>query len=215
MTAVKTPSYRQRVGYQAGLLGGFSLLATALLVIGNQSTADHIAARYREDLLDSLSQVIAENLHNNNLLDDVLEITENGTVTQVYRGAKDFKVTALAWQVTGVGYAGDINLLMGVNQDGEILGVRTLAHTETPGLGDKIELARSDWILDFNGLSIANTSTQEWQVKKDGGRFDAFSGATITPRGVVAAIYNGLEFFRRHRDALISPMTLKKSNPEG
>ncbi|MBF0256499.1 MAG: RnfABCDGE type electron transport complex subunit G, partial [Gammaproteobacteria bacterium] len=92
--------------------------------------------------------------------------------------------------------------------EGRVLGVRVLAHAETPGLGDKIEVARDDWILDFNGLSLGNPPIERWQVKKDGGQFDAFSGATITPRAVVAAIREGLSFFQRHQTALVNPVSI-------
>jgi len=80
-----------------------------------------------------------------------------------------------------VGYAGPIALILGLDIQGKILGVRVLAHTETPGLGDRIEIQRDDWILSFNGRSLGNPPAERWAVKKDGGDFDQFSGATITP----------------------------------
>jgi electron transport complex protein RnfG len=82
--------------------------------------------------------------------------------------------------------------------------VRVLSHAETPGLGDKIDDRKSDWILGFNGKSLENTSSEQWRVKKDGGEFDQFTGATITPRGVVKSIHQGLDFFRQHRDELLA-----------
>jgi electron transport complex protein RnfG len=83
-----------------------------------------------------------------------------------------------------------------------------LSHAETPGLGDKIEVAKDPWILGFNGLSLGDPPESEWAVKKDGGRFDQFSGATITPRGVVGAIKDGLSFFQTHRTELLNPPTI-------
>jgi len=115
---------------------------------------------------------------------------------------KDQHITGFAYRATAQGYAGEIALMLGVRPDGELLGVRVLAHAETPGLGDKIEKEKSTWILGFNGRSLSNTSESEWHVKKDGGRFDQFSGATITPRGVVKAIHDGLIFFKQHREEL-------------
>jgi electron transport complex protein RnfG len=98
---------------------------------------------------------------------------------------------------TRQGYNGTIKFWLAVNTTGNILGVRIYQHTETPGLGDKIELAVSDWVLDFNDRSLENTPLNSWQVKSDGGRFDQFSGATITPRAVIIAIRQQLENFQR------------------
>ena len=91
--------------------------------------------------------------------------------------------------------------------------LRVVTHRETPGLGDKIEVAKDDWILGFNGLSLGNPPAEQWQVSKDGGRFDAFSGATITPRAVVQAIAGGLRFFNGHRTELLeSPAAITVSH---
>ena len=98
--------------------------------------------------------------------------------------------------------AGDIDVILGLAADGKVLGARVLAHKETPGLGDKIEVAKGDWILAFDGLSLGNPPPERWAVKKDGGDFDQFSGATITPRAVVRALKGGLEFFAANRAIL-------------
>ena len=111
-------------------------------------------------------------------------------------------MTGVAYEIFGSGYAGEIRLMMGVDASGKVLGVRVLAHKETPGLGDKIEVKKGDWIERFSGLSLGNPPVERWKVKKDGGQFDQFAGATITPRGVVAAIRRGLEFFSANRDRL-------------
>jgi Na+-translocating ferredoxin:NAD+ oxidoreductase subunit G len=100
---------------------------------------------------------------------------------------------------TGQGYNGTIRLWLAVNLQGEILGVRVYAHGETPGLGDKIDLQVANWVLDFNGKSLVNTAITDWAVKRDGGKFDQFSGATITPRAVVAAVHAGLTQFHQHQ----------------
>ncbi|MEW8429340.1 MAG: electron transport complex subunit RsxG [gamma proteobacterium symbiont of Ctena orbiculata] len=206
MGTPKEPQYRKRIGYQAVLLGGFSTLATALLVAGNIATRDAILERQKEDLLDSLSQVVPQRRYDNDLLANPLEITgDNGKPVTVYRGTVGSQVNALAWEISGQGYAGEIRLILGLDADGRVLGVRVLSHAETPGLGDKIEVARDAWILGFNGLSLGDPPAKEWAVKKDGGRFDQFSGATITPRAVVQAIKDGLAFLRHHRTELLNP----------
>lgn len=203
MSTVAEPTYRKRVGYQSSLLGGFSTLAAALLMLGYNSTYEPIAQRQADDLLESLSQVLPDSLHDNNLLDNAIIIDDsNGKPLTIYRAMKEQHITGFAYRATAQGYAGEIDLMLGVRPDGELIGVRVLAHAETPGLGDKIEKQKSNWILGFNGRSLSNTSEGEWHVKKDGGRFDQFSGATITPRGVVKAIHDGLMFFKQHREEL-------------
>jgi len=100
------------------------------------------------------------------------------------------------------GYSGDIKLIVGINLDGTIAGVRALSHKETPGLGDKVDLRKSNWILNFNGRSLLQPSIEQWAVKKDGGTFDQFTGATITPRAVVKSVKKALLFFQQQRDVI-------------
>ncbi len=203
--------FRDTIGYQALLLGGFAFLATALLVLGNLATKDAIAERKAEDLRASLSQVIPPRIHDNDLLEHPMEMEgPDGQPLTIYRAIRDKQVTGLAYEIVGPGYAGDIRLILGLDAKGEVLGVRVLSHAETPGLGDKIEASRDDWILGFNGLSMGDPPEQEWYVDKDGGRFDSFSGATITPRGVVKAIRDGLHYFNAHRTALTAPVVITK-----
>lgn len=204
MTTPLVPSYRKRVGYQAGLLGMFATLAAALLVGGNVATHDAIEQRKAEDLQFSLGQVIPDEIHDNNLLDDKLVLQHQGKDVVVYRGLTGPKVAAVAYGVSEQGYSGEISLIMGVNRNGEIIGVRIIAHTETPGLGDKIEVEKDDWVYSFDGLSFSKLPEEKWAVKKDGGVFDQFSGATITPRAVVRAVKEGLGLFREHRASLLA-----------
>lgn len=209
MTTPGLPSYRNRVGYQAMLLGGFSTLATALLVAGNLATKDAIRERQKEDLQALLNQVVPPSLYDNDLLYQPLRLpTAEGEPLIVYRGAFGKEITAVAYEISSPGYSGDIRLILGLDANGKILGVRVLSHTETPGLGDKIEVAKDRWILEFDGLSLGNPDIGQWHVKNDGGRFDAFSGATITPRAVVKAIREGLVFFQDHRTQLLDRLTI-------
>ncbi|MEJ2592033.1 MAG: electron transport complex subunit RsxG [Candidatus Thiodiazotropha sp.] len=204
-TPKETPK-RKGIGYQAILLGGFSTLATALLVAGNLATKDAIVERQKEDLLDSLSQVVPHDRYDNDLLAHPLHLTDGaGQPLTVYRGTRGNDVSALAYEISGQGYAGEIRLIMGLDAKGDILGVRVLSHAETPGLGDKIEEKKTNWILGFNGRSLGDPPEDKWGVKKDGGVFDQFSGATITPRGVVKAIKQGLEYFQSHKTVLLNP----------
>jgi len=207
------PAYKKRVGYQGALLGGFATLAASLLVMGNISTRDMIKLRMAEDLQASLSQVIPASLHDNNLLDNQLIIHYKDSEVIAYQGIKNSQVTSVAYSVSGQGYAGEIKLIMGVNTKGELLGVRVLSHAETPGLGDKMEIEKDDWIFSFDGLSFNKLSRDQWKVKKDGGTFDQFSGATITPRAVVKSVAQGLEIFTLYRDSFLAVNNQSKKHP--
>ena len=205
LTELKT-----RISYQTLLLAGFALLASALLGLADYNTRDVIKLRLEEDLRASLAEVIPDSFYDNNLLEDTVYIASKedklGTdQMMVYLGRKNGKVNAVSFRlVASGGYSGPINLIMGVDKDGKVLGVRIIAHAETPGLGDKIEVSKSSWILNFEGRSLQNLTIEQWAVKKDGGVFDQFSGATITPRAVVKAVYQGLKFFENHRAELLA-----------
>ncbi|MEB4589968.1 electron transport complex subunit RsxG [Candidatus Thiothrix sp. Deng01] len=189
-----------RIPYQAVLLGVCAAIAAALLVGVDNATREPIAQRKMEDLQASLEQVVPHELHDNNMVAKPLLLKDaSGKDVNVYQGTKAGKVTALVWETVGIGYAGEIRTIIAVDPEGKILGTRVLAHKETPGLGDKIEAAKSDWISKFTGLSLGNPPEDQWKVKKDGGQFDQFSGATITPRGVVKSIREALQFFAAHK----------------
>jgi electron transport complex protein RnfG len=201
---------RPQLHYQTAVLAGFALLAAILLGFADLATRGVIQLRLQEDLQANLQQVVPDELHDNNLLADSVLIDSSsaklGAVqTEVYLAKKHGEITAVCFKfVAPDGYAGPISLVMGVDKSGEILGVRVIAHIETPGLGDKIEISKSKWVLSFNGKSLNNLTVEEWAVKKDGGVFDQFSGATITPRKVVQAIRRGLEFFQSHQAELLT-----------
>ena len=198
------------------ILGIFCLGFAVVLATTDHLTAKDIAARALEDRLNSLSQVVPESIHDNNLVADAIAMkdAQSNEIT-VYRATKEGKVTGVAYEIFGSGYAGRIKLMLGVDAEGKVLGVRVLAHKETPGLGDKIETKKGDWILRFTGLSIGNPPVEKWKVKKDGGQFDQFAGATITPRGVVKAIREGLEFFDANKAQMMNMDTPKAPMKEG
>ncbi|ANE56274.1 electron transport complex subunit RsxG [Methylomonas sp. DH-1] len=200
---------RPQVKFQAGVLAGFALLAAILLGVADLATRGVIELRLREDLQANLAQVVPAELHDNDLLQDsvMLDAKDNNLGSEqieVYLAKKAGIVNAVCFKfIAPDGYAGPISLVMGVDRTGEILGVRVISHVETPGLGDKIEVTKSKWVLGFNGKSLDNLTVEQWAVKKDGGVFDQFSGATITPRKVVQAIKRGLDFYKSHRVALL------------
>lgn len=195
----------------AVILGLFVSVGTALVALTWQGTAERIAENQRQALLRGLNQLIDPDSYNNPLEEDVLYVTDpalGSTQPQaVYRARQDGIPVAIALRSTAPdGYAGDIELLIGIRYDGQISGVRVIAHRETPGLGDRIDERRSNWIHSFNDRSLQNTTTAEWQVRRDGGEFDQFTGATITPRAVVRAVHRALLYYHEHREALFVPV---------
>ncbi len=203
-----TPQLRQRLGYHPVLLGAAVLLTSATLIYVNIATKDKIAVRMEEDLKSSLAQVVPPTMYDNQILKDTVtikgkDVSGKPNSTIYYRARKHGKIVALAFPEVAYGYSGEIDLIMGVDPNGMLLGVRVIAHAETPGLGDKIDANKSHWIFGFKGKSLTNPSEDKWLVKKDGGVFDQFTGATITPRGVVKGIKYGLQQFAAHRTELL------------
>ena len=198
------PEHRQTLRYQVVLLGGVALLTSAVMGIADRLTRTDIANRQLEDLQATLQQVIPAGYYDNELVRDTATIQDGERSVVVYRARKAGQVQAVCYQVSAPGYGNTaIAIIMGVDRNGALLGTRVVSHNETPGLGDKIELSKSDWILSFTGRSLSNPPPEKWAVKKDGGVFDQFTGATITPRAVVKAVKGGLEFFAAHRAALL------------
>ena len=170
------------------LLGFVALLCTAISAGIFFLTKDKIDAVMAAQQRELLLQVIPQDYFNNNLLESAVIPQDKNLVgiQKIYFAKKDGNISAYAYETTAPdGYSGDIRLLVGLDPKGEVLGVRVIEHHETPGLGDKIELRISNWILNFTNQSINEHNLNEWAVKKDGGKFDQFSGATITPRAVV------------------------------
>jgi Na+-translocating ferredoxin:NAD+ oxidoreductase subunit G len=192
--------WRERIVYQGALLALATFLTSVALVIANRATLPAIERAAQEDLQRSLTQVLPRGMADNDLLADVLEVADaGGRKVSVYRGRKAGRFSAAMFEYSARGYAGEVVILMGVDQAGVVTGVRVLRHSETPGLGDKIDIAKSDWIHAFKQKSLAGMPLASWAVKKDGGVFDQFAGATITPRAVVKAVREGLQFYAAHQ----------------
>jgi electron transport complex protein RnfG len=200
---MKLETLRDKLSYQGLLLGAAAFLTSAALALASRATEVDIHAAEAEDLKLSLLQVLP-GAYDNNLLKDTVLIKSTEGETLVYRARRAGTIEAVVYRVTAHGYAGAIVCVMGVSREGRILGVRVIKHTETPGLGDKIEAAKSSWISDFDGKWLGDPPADEWAVKKDGGVFDQFAGATITPRGVVKAVKGGLEFFEREKSQILA-----------
>lgn len=193
---------RGKLFYQGLLLGAVALLTSAALALAAHVTEADIKAAEAADLKQSLTQVLPGE-YDNDLLKDTVTLPGTDGDVLVYRARHAGKVEAVVYRMIGHGYAGALVCVMGVSREGKILGVRVIKHAETPGLGDKIDPAKSDWIHSFEGKWLGEPVAEKWAVKKDGGVFDQFAGATITPRGVVKAVKQGLDFFGQNRVALL------------
>jgi electron transport complex protein RnfG len=193
---------RKNLHYQGLSLGAVALITSALLALAAAATGPAIQAAEARDLMASLAQVLPGGFDNDLLADTVQVPGPEGEVT-VYRARHGADLEGVVFKVTGQGYAGPIVALLGLDPQGRILGVRVLKHTETPGLGDKIEPTKGDWIHGFAAKTLGTPPAERWGVKKDGGDFDQFSGATITPRALVKAIKGGLELFARERERML------------
>ncbi|HHW75882.1 MAG TPA: electron transport complex subunit RsxG [Xanthomonadaceae bacterium] len=208
------PETRQTLGYHPLLLGGVALLVSLTIGVADRLTRADIAQRQLEDLQATLQQVVPASYYDNALVRDTVTVGNGDRSVRVYRARRGGQVRAVCYQVTAPGYGNTaMVLIIGVDRDGVLLGARVISHAETPGLGDKIELRKSDWILGFNGRSLGDPPPAGWAVKKDGGIFDQFTGATITPRAVVKAVRGGLDFFAAHRAVLLDePSTLSPAD---
>lgn len=200
------------MGIAALILSGFAVVGTGLVAVTYTSTRDIIAEAQRKALEASLNQLVPADRYDNRVTEDRIEVVAPAWLgtdqpVTVYRARKNGQPVALfATPVAPDGYSGPIQLLVGVYADGTLAGARVLAHKETPGLGDGIDEKRSPWILAFAGKSLENPRPDGWRVKKDGGAFDQFTGATVTPRAVVKATRKFLEYVQTHREQLFAPV---------
>jgi electron transport complex protein RnfG len=189
----------------------FACIGTAILAFTHQSTEPTIMRGQQAEKLALLSQVLPATLHDNDLLSDQHSVPPDDLLGT--RQASSLWLARRAGQFSGVvleaiapdGYSGDISLLIGIDANGTVTGVRVTAHHETPGLGDYIDHAKSTWIDQFVGKSLATPPPKHWKVIKDGGVFDARAGATITPRAVVRAVKSALDYFAKHRAEFNAP----------
>lgn len=194
----------------AVLLGLFAVAGTGLVAVTFDQTKAQIAENERQALLDYLNSMLPAGSYDNDIYNDTIQIaaSELGSAAPLtaYRARLAGQpVAAVLTVIAAEGYGGDIRLLVAIRYDGSVAGVRVLSHKETPGLGDKIEPERSDWLMRFVDRSLSDPSAEKWKVRKDGGVFDQFTGATITPRAVVKAVYHALRYFEAHREALFAP----------
>ena len=190
------------------ILAVFAIACTAAVGLVNIFTQDRIEVQAQQKLIKQLNDIVPKNKHDNEMFRDCIMTPDTGSdlfIDVIYRARLNNQPTAAAIKtVAPNGYSGNIELLIAVNTDGSVSGVRTLQHKETPGLGDKIELRKSDWITKFNGNKVIKSNDSRWAVTKDGGMFDQFTGATITPRAVVETVKNTVNYFKANQSLIFS-----------
>lgn len=191
-------------------LGIFAVLTAGLIAMTHQFTNSTIKDNILNAQIAAFNEILPADLYDNDLTTDVAVLPADPLLgspegIKIHIARKDGKVTGIIFEtIAPRGYNGNLDLLVAINKDGIVTGSRVISHKETPGLGDKVDLKKSNWILSFENTSLSNPTLKGWAVKKDGGDFDQFTGATITPRAVVRAVKNTLVYFEQHKDALLA-----------
>ena len=189
------------IGLSGTVLALFAAITSVAIGWTYLGTKAQIDLEVRRAEARQLLEIFPPDTHDNEIVDDVFQVAPETTLLGIRESRQGYRVRQ-GNTVVGVilpatardGYSGDIRALVGVRRDGSVAGVRVVAHRETPGLGDKVDLRKSDWVLDFNERSLTNPELSGWNVEKEGGVFDQFTGATVTPRAVILATRRALEY---------------------
>ena len=199
---------RRQILISGAFLWIFAVAGTSLVALTEYSTRQSIVENEREVLLRNLHALLPRDRLDNDIAADTLELPPSpllgsDTASIVYRARLGGEpVAAIFNSIAPNGYSGKIHLLVGIYSNGSLAGVRVIKHAETPGLGDAVEIRKSPWIRSFDGKSLDNPGPSGWRVKRDGGEFDQFTGATITPRAVIAAVRNTLLYYQQNADMI-------------
>ncbi len=186
----------------------FAAIGVGFVAMTEHSTREKIAENERRVLLSNLHALLPREKFDNDIATDTQQLAASAllgtdTPSTIYRARLGNEPVAIVFNsIAPNGYNGNIHLLIGVYRDGSVAGVRAIKHSETPGLGDGIEIRKSNWILGFDSKSLGNPTPDKWAVKRDGGKFDQFTGATITPRAIVEAVKNTLVYFQNNTNTL-------------
>lgn len=191
-------------------LAVIAAICTALVASTYQLTHERIAANEQAWLEQSLQPALSGLFFDSGVSESRVTIpaphglpgSEDAVIYRVYSG--DSPVAALFVVSARDGYAGAIRLLIGIDIDGIVTGVHVLSHRETPGLGDRIESSKSDWVKQFDGRSLTDPEASGWKIRRDGGDFDQLTGASVTPRAVIKAIRETLSYFDANRDTVFA-----------
>jgi Na+-translocating ferredoxin:NAD+ oxidoreductase subunit G len=186
---------------------------TALLALVASFTRDRIGSNEQASIRQRLDALVPPGTHDNDLLADSIAVTSpdllgSSQPVKIYRARRaGAPVAAVLRPIAPDGYRGPIELLVAIGQDGRLIGVQVIRHDETPGLGDAFESRDVHWLDRFRGRSLTDPPLQRWTVRRDGGDFDAFTGATITPRAIVKAVRNALEYYQRNSKRIFDQPT--------
>ena len=186
-----------------------AIVASVIVSGSYEISFDRILRNQQNRQLATLDELLQDSTY-----DEVIEnfnaaeninILRNLEPIPVYIAIRNRAPVAVVYSVgSSQGYNGPIHMLVGISMNGNITGVRITSHRETPGLGDQIEIGKSDWVTNFNQKTILNPSLSEWKVAKDGGSFDGFTSATITARAVIHTVRDALMHFEQNKEILIS-----------
>jgi electron transport complex protein RnfG len=190
-------------------LAAMAAVCTTLVAFTYQLTDERIAANEQAWLEQSLQPALAGLFFDSGVSESKITIpaphdlpgSEDAIIYRVYSG--DTPVAALFVVSARDGYAGAIRLLVGVDHNGAVTGVHVLAHRETPGLGDGVESAKSDWVRQFDGRSLGDPQIAGWKIRRDGGDFDQLTGASVTPRAIVTAVRDTLVYFEANKEQVM------------
>ena len=177
---------------------------TVLIVVVAGITRERIAHNEQAWIRQRLDALVPPATHDNDLLDDSIavrspELLGTSQPVRIYRARRGgVPVAAVIRAIAPDGYRGPIELLVAIAPDSRLIGVQVIRHNETPGLGDAFESRDVHWLDRFRGRSLTDPPTQRWTVRRDGGDFDAFTGATITPRAIIKAVRNALDYYQRN-----------------
>lgn len=206
------------VSKNALLLGLSATLCVGLIAGVNLLTKERIAAQTLAQKVALLQEVLPPGTADQQMLENCIYIEDKAVFgkarTPVYRTEVAEQTVYVVETTAPDGYSGNIELLAAIRADATILAVRTLAHKETPGLGDKIDMQKDDWMLSFNGVQVQGAEDKRIAVRKDGGQFDQFTGATITPRAVVGAVKRAAVYLQQHPEIATMPAACQPSAAE-
>jgi Na+-translocating ferredoxin:NAD+ oxidoreductase subunit G len=192
------------------LVGVVAAAAAFMVSASHEFSKDRIAANERARLIASLNSVLDPSIRHHDLRTVRLSATDpellgDDDPIDVYVAIDAGEPVAAIFAATSTdGYNAAIRLLIGVSASGAVTGVRAVGHRETPGLGDAIDIAKSGWLLQFDGSTLEMPPLPMWAVNSDDGHFDSITGATVTSRAVVKGVKNTLLYFERHRDELFA-----------
>ena len=199
-------------------LAAIAAICTSLVAATYHLTADRIAANDKALLEQSLHPALSDLFYDSGVSESRLVLApphdlpgnDEAIIYRVY--ANDEPVAALFVVTARDGFAGHIRILLGVDMSGVVTGIRILKHRETPGLGDKIDASRSDWVEQFPGRSMGDPEVTGWAIRRDGGQFDQLTGASITPRAVIKAMRDTLLYFNANRDQIFAAPATEESS---